>query len=87
MTSKNLLNQISFQTLVNKKSGTPKNVANNNFSNNLMYTNNILESGRVYKNGSIKNDDLFKKQNIRTFNANPKDGITIIIYLNIKLKN
>jgi len=74
MTSRNLLNQISFQSLVNKKSGTPKNVAKINFSSNLMHTNNIIESGRVYKNNNlIKNEDLFKKQNMKSFNS--KDGI------------
>jgi len=87
LTSKNLLNQISFQTLANKKSGTPKNTSNNNFSNNLINTNIILETGRIYKN--TKNDELFKKQNSRIFNPNLKDGIIFYYFLELKsnLKN
>lgn len=75
MTSKNLLNQISFQSLVNKKSGTPKNVTNNNLSKNFIYTDNIFESGRVYKNNAMKNDEIFKKQNLKNFNTKQKDSI------------
>lgn len=70
LTSKNILNQISFQTLVNKKSGTPKNI-----NNNLLYTNSSLEPGRLYKKS--KNDDSFKKQNSNYNNLNLKDGSKI----------
>jgi len=83
MTSKNLLNQISFQNLVNKKSGTPKNVGNNNFSNHLIFTTNILESGIVNKNNTIKNEDFFKRQNLRNLNPNQKDGKRNIGFKNL----
>jgi len=74
LTSKNLLNQISFQSLVNKKTGTPKNFQNNNFSSNLANNhNNVLETGRIHKNP--KNEDFFKKQNTRSFNPTMKNGI------------
>lgn len=59
--SKSLLNQISFQSLVKNKSGTPKNFNNNIFSKNLFLANNSNninnDKGKIYKTSKKENTE------------------------------